>query len=279
MKDSLLLKSISVLLLILLASTVLYFGAEFLIPVTIASLLSMLFLPLCKKLERSGLAEGFAALTCVFIFLLIIGSLTALIYWQVTNIADDFENIKHRFADVINGALNYLHVSSDDQKKVMEKLKSGLGTAVGSFISFLTDFILVLVYIWMFLYFRQHVNKFIMMLIPASKKATAQKVIADAGKVAENYLLGYGKTIIALWILYGIGFSVLGIKNAILLAVICGLLELIPFVGNVFGVGLAMLMAVSQGGGTGMAVWAAGIYIVVQFLQTYILEPVYVGGV
>ena len=277
MKDSLLLKSISVILLILLASALLYFGKEFLIPVAVASLLAMLFLPMCRKLESKGFSKGWAALCCVILFLIIIGGLAALISWQITNFASDSANMKQRFNDMLNSVLSYLKVSPEDQQKASDNLKGAFASALGSALSFLTDFILILVYVYMFLYFRAHINKFFMMIVPAAKRAEAQKVINETGDVAENYLLGYGKTIIMLWILYGIGFSVLGIKNAILLAVICGILELIPFLGNVFGVGLSMLMAVSQGGGAGMAVWAAGIYIVVQFFQTYLLEPIFVG--
>lgn len=277
MKDSSLYKTVSILLIILLAFALLFFGKDFLIPVAVASILAMLFLPLCKKLESKGFSNGWAAFCCVILFLIIVGALSALITWQVTNFTADSANMKQRFHEMLNSVLQYLKVSPEDQQKATDNLKGAFAAALGSALSFLTDFILILVYVYLFLYFRAHINKFFMMIVPASKRAEAQKVIDQSGEVAEKYLTGYGKTIIMLWILYGIGFSVLGVKNAILLAVICGILELVPFLGNVFGVGLTMLMAVSQGGGAGLAVWAAGVYIVVQFFQTYLLEPIFVG--
>ena len=59
---------------------------------------------------------------------------------------------------------------------------------------------------------------------------------------------------------------------------LCGLLEIVPFVGNLTGNVLTILMAVSQGAGSGMVVGIIVTYAIVQFLQTYILEPLVVGA-
>ena len=84
--------------------------------------------------------------------------------------------------------------------------------------------------------------------------------------------------IVCLWILYGIGFSIVGIKHAIFFAILCGLLEIIPFVGNLTGTMLTMLMALTQGGGATMVLGVLATYMVVQFVQTYLLEPLVVGA-
>ena len=84
--------------------------------------------------------------------------------------------------------------------------------------------------------------------------------------------------IVCLWIMYSIGFSIVGVKYAILFAIICGLLEIVPFVGNLAGNLLTVLMVVVQGGGTGMVVGVVITYLIVQFLQTYLLEPLVVGA-
>ena len=84
--------------------------------------------------------------------------------------------------------------------------------------------------------------------------------------------------IVCLWIMYSIGFSIVGVKYAVLFAIICGLLEIIPFIGNLTGTLLAILMVVIQGGGTGMVLGVVVTYLIVQFLQTYLLEPLVVGA-
>ncbi len=80
-----------------------------------------------------------------------------------------------------------------------------------------------------------------------------------------------------LWVLYGIGFSVVGVESAIFFAVLCGLLEIIPFVGNLTGTCLTLLAVLAQGGDSKMLIGVLIVYGLVQFLQTYILEPLIVG--
>jgi predicted PurR-regulated permease PerM len=84
--------------------------------------------------------------------------------------------------------------------------------------------------------------------------------------------------IVGLWIMYSIGFSIVGVKFPVFFAIVCGLLEIVPFVGNLTGNLLTVLMVVLQGGGTGMIVGVLITYATVQFLQTYILEPLVVGA-
>jgi predicted PurR-regulated permease PerM len=96
--------------------------------------------------------------------------------------------------------------------------------------------------------------------------------------VAHQYLSGLSMMILMLWVLYGIGFSIVGIRNPLFFAVLCGMLEIVPFVGNLTGTTLTVVMALSQGGGGGMALGVLAVYLCVQFVQSYILEPLIVGA-
>jgi len=62
------------------------------------------------------------------------------------------------------------------------------------------------------------------------------------------------------------------------ITLLCGLLEIIPFIGNLTGTALTLIMALSQGGGANMAIGILITYGCVQFIQTYILEPLVVGA-
>ena len=62
------------------------------------------------------------------------------------------------------------------------------------------------------------------------------------------------------------------------ITMLCGLLEIVPFIGNLTGTALTLIMALSQGGGANMAIGILITYGCVQFIQTYILEPLVVGA-
>ncbi len=61
-------------------------------------------------------------------------------------------------------------------------------------------------------------------------------------------------------------------------AVLCGLLEIIPFVGNIIGTVLTALMVLVQGGETAVLAGVLVTYAVIQFFQSYVLEPFVVGS-
>lgn len=70
----------------------------------------------------------------------------------------------------------------------------------------------------------------------------------------------------------------MGVKQAIFLAILCGLLEMIPFVGNLTSSLLTILFSVAQGGDSRMVLGIILVYGTVQFTQTYLLEPMVVGN-
>lgn len=83
--------------------------------------------------------------------------------------------------------------------------------------------------------------------------------------------------IVMLWVMYGLGFWIVGLKGALLFAIICGILEIVPFLGNLIGNLIAVFAALVQGGDAGMVIGIIAVYLTVQFLQTYVLEPLVVG--
>lgn len=245
----------------------------------------MLLLPLSRRLEKKGLNKGGAATICLLVFLLSVSGVISLLIWQISDLASDFSQLEKKILSAIEQLKLFINselgISKAEQEKIIaEQQKSGKGTAtnaISGFMGVLIDIILVLVYSFLFIYFRNHLKIFIMKLTPVNEHEKTSKIIRDSSQVAHKYLTGMFMMIVILWILYGIGFSLAGIPNALFFAVLCGILEIVPFVGNLTGSGITLLMAISQGGGT-MAIGVIITYATVQFIQTYIIEPLVVGG-
>ena len=267
----------------------LYFAKPFLIPLCFGGLLAMLFLPVSHWLETKGFSKSLSILTCVLLFVAILGAIVWLITWQVTDLTNDMGNIEQKVNKMITDLKQSINkkfgISTKQQDEFLNSNQSGSGgmsstiSSIGSgLMSFLVDFILVLVYIFLFMFYRGHIKKFILQLIPARQKGNTEEIISGIKKVSQQYLAGLGLMIVGLWIMYSIGFSIVGVKFAIFFAILCGLLEIVPFVGNLAGNLLTVLMVVIQGGGTGMIIGVLITYAIVQFFQTYILEPLVVGA-
>jgi predicted PurR-regulated permease PerM len=282
-------RPVFVLFLFFLVIAAAYFAKPFLVPLCFGGLLAMLFLPVSRWLERKGFAKGLAILTCVIVFVAIVTGIVWLITWQVTDLASDVTNIEQKVNKMIGELKQFVNKKFGISPKQQDELlksngassagATGMLSNIGSgMMSFLVDFILVLVYIFLLMYYRGHIKKFVLQLIPAREKANAEEIISGIQKVSQQYLTGLSLMIVGLWIMYSIGFSIVGVQFAVFFAILCGLLEIIPFVGNLTGNILAVLMVIIQGGSTGMIVGVLITYAIVQFFQTYILEPLVVGA-
>jgi predicted PurR-regulated permease PerM len=284
-------RTIQILFLFFLIICGFYFAKPFLVPFSIAGILSMLLLPLSRRMESKGVNRALAAVISILLFLLVIAGILTLLGWQLSGLSSDLTQAEEKITKSVGQfrqmISNTLGIPPEKQKQMLQQQQSSGGGGgmrgvvsgiMGSIMSFLVDFIIVMVYIFLFLYFRSHIKKFIFKLVPAEKKNNAQTIITNAQKVAFKYLSGLAMMIVLLWIMYGIGFSIAGVKQPIFFAVLCGLLEIIPFVGNITGTSLTLLMGLTQGGGSGIIIGILVTYALVQFIQSYILEPLVVGA-
>lgn len=240
-------------------------------------------------MERKGIKRGLASFLCIALFLSLIAGILLLMSWQLSSLSENMDEMKDRLISLFNDMRVWLSksigVSYRQQEKIITEQTSTGATSAGSMamsfatgtFSILINALLVTVYMFLFLYYRSHIKNFILKLTDRSDKELADEIVHKSGQVAQKYLSGLGAMIFILWIMYGIGFSIIGVENAIFFAVLCGILEIIPFVGNLTGTSLTVLSVVVQGGDTRMIIWVLVTYFVVQFIQTYILEPLVVG--
>lgn len=258
-------------------------------PVCFAALLALLFLPLSRWLETKGISKGPSILICLLVLIAVVGGLLWLLSWQLTDLGSSLtdmdQKLRQAAGEFKKQITEKLGVSTKQVDNMVQKQQSsGKGAAsvianVGSSIfGFLVDTVLVFVYIFLFLYYRSHLKKFVFKLVNPQNQKKAADAMHKIQKVAQQYLAGMGMMIVALWILYGIGFSIIGVKHFLIFAILCGLLEIVPFVGNLTGNLITILMVLAQGGGSSMVLGVVITYAIVQFLQTYLLEPLVVGA-
>jgi predicted PurR-regulated permease PerM len=114
-------------------------------------------------------------------------------------------------------------------------------------------------------------------MAPTSKREEMQFVIYNATQVSQQYLLGLSKMIVLLWIMYAIGFSSIGVENAFFFAILCGFLEIVPYVGNITGTLLTVLVSAIHGASPTLLFGIVLVYGIVQLIQGWLLEPLILG--
>jgi predicted PurR-regulated permease PerM len=274
------------ILLIFLIIAGLFYAKEFLIPLSIGALFATLCLPLCSSMEKRKMPRGLAAFVCLMVLITGIAAVISLLGWQVNELTNDFTLLKLRFVEGTNKIQKYLldhfGISVEKQSQFVssqQPLVTGVIQRItGSLPAIFTHFILIQVYVVFFLYYRGHIKSFLIRLSAPSQRDEVNNVIHKIASISQQYLVGLSKMIGCLWLMYGFGFSVLGIKNALFFAFLCGLLEIIPFVGNITGTSITVMMAATHGAGLSVLAGIVITYAIIQFIQGWVLEPLIVGS-
>jgi len=273
------------ILLLFLVFGGLYYAKVFLMPLFIGGILATLFLPFCNWMERKKTPKGLAVFICLLALILLLASIVALLGWKIYDLLDDFAMVKKVSIEILNSIQlyisNHLDLSFKEQFQILKKEQPSYGTIMQmlaeSLASLFTNLILVLVYFLFLLYYRVHFKIFFLKQTAISQQGNMEDLIDSAAHISQQYLLGISKMILLLWIMYGIGFSVLGVENALFFAILCGLLEIIPYVGNITGTALTLIVAALHGANLSMLGGIILVYGVIQLIQGWVLEPLILG--
>lgn len=276
------------LLLLFLIFGGVHYAKAFLIPLSISGILATLFLPFCKWLEKK-IPKGLAVFVCLLTLLVVVITIGAFLGWQISELVNDIALIKQKTIDIFTKAQVYiienLGISLIDQTQLLKdeqpSVSGLLQMMLGSFVNLFTNFILILFYVFFLLYYRAHIKKFLLKLTAKEKKKEKKKemeqVIYETTHISQQYLVGLSKIIGCLWVMYGIGFSILGVPNALFFAILCGLLEIVPFIGNFTGTTLTVLVTATHGASLPLLGGIVLTYGLVQFIQGWVLEPLILG--
>jgi predicted PurR-regulated permease PerM len=279
----------NILLFAILISIVLYFGRQLFVLIIFAGFLATLMTPVSNKLENIRMSRVFSSLVSVLIIVIVIAGIIMLLSAQIANVIKDFPQIKSGLEKLIGDIQSWLAesmgLSLEEQSETIKKQISGAMSSAGTFVAgmvmgtfaFIGSFILVLVFIFLFLLHREKYENFVVMLYRQEKKREAKEIIEQVSKVAQQYLGGRLISILILAILYLIGFLLIGLENAALLAAITAIMTFIPYVGPVIG-GLVPFFMAIIGGSFNQALWVIVIISAAQVFDNYYIEPYVVGG-
>lgn len=273
------------LLVLFLIFTGLYLAKDLMMPLCIAGILATLFLPFCNWMERKKISRIIAIFFCLLLFLSLIFILIAILGFKISEILTDLAFIKQKAIASANQIQYYifdhLNISFDKQFEILKKEQPSysniLQTILGSVAYFFTTFILVLAYFVLLLLYRNHIKNFLLKITPDDQKSEMQNILYSAVRISYEYLIGLSKMIFLLWIMYAIAFNIIGIENAFFFAILCGLLEIVPYIGNITGTVLTVIFAAINGA---QPITLGAIIIsygVIQLIQTWFFEPLIIG--
>ncbi|MEX2369007.1 MAG: AI-2E family transporter [Candidatus Paceibacterota bacterium] len=122
------------------------------------------------------------------------------------------------------------------------------------------------------------IEQFIRLISPSAHEDYVSDLWHRSQRKIGLWLQGQFIVMFLVGLLVYIGLTIIGVPNALLLGILAGLFEIIPFVGPILAaipiVGFAALS-----GGLSLALMATGLFIIVQQIENNFLSPVVVNKV
>lgn len=276
------LRSTIILLGVILTCFLIYIGTEVFVPLGFAMLLAILFHPMVRKLEKRGVSRIISIICALIVGFLVVGGIIFFLITQFSNFSEALPQLKERFNELLLQLQTWLStefgVSTQRQlewiRQGTEKGTELLGTTFSAFTGALVIIFIIPVYVFLLLYYRPLLVRFIQEVFSGKDQdGTIAEVLAETKQVVQSYMIGLliETTIVAT--LNSIAYLIIGIEYAIVLGVICGLLNMIPYIGGLIGASVTAIIAIITGDSITPGIAVIGAYIVIQFIDNNILVP------
>lgn len=263
--------------LIVLAVLLLYFLREIVLMIFAALLLAVAFDRPIDALERRKVPRS---LGVIFVYLLLFSVIALLFYLVFPVLAAQIKNLVTNYSFYLETLSRILpRTEFIDLKDVFgqlaDKLTASADAVLGTLVAFfggIISFFTVLV-VAIFLNVQENgVKKFIFYLTPEEHQKYVLGLFDKIQQKVGSWV--WGKVILAfiIGILTFVGMSIMGIKYAVLLGFLAGLLNFIPLIGAFIAAVPAVLLALYESPLLAVAVVLFYIFINA-FLESFLLMP------
>jgi len=260
--------------------TLVILAKDILSPLIFSCLFAILLMPLARFFERRiRLPRGAAAMIAVILLLSVITLILYVIGSQIADLVKDWPAFQ---AQISRSLWNFrgwvsanfgitrrkqLNVVNSAASKVTSPDAAMLGTTLLSLSSILLFLVFTFIYTFFFLMYRRLILKFLESVFLNENKAKVHEIIEQVQMILRKYITGLliEMTIIATTV--SVTLSVLGVQYAILLGLITGICNLIPYLG-IFSAAVISATVTLGTAQNGNLVF----YVLVTFLVTHLVD-------
>ena len=282
-------KRIFTILLLVVIAAIIYLGSDILFPVVLAFIFGVLIRPIDSFFQRKWhFPKLLSVIITVAIAIIVFAGILFLLGLQLKEFFSDLPTLEKNMTKVIHDIGDWISqkfdVSYGKQEKIVKEnfMKGGNMFSMESFGSItgaLVNFILVPLYLFLFLFYRELLLGFLMKLVPAKSTERMQIVVNDIKVIIRMYILGLLLEIAVVAALTTLGLWLIGVKYALFLGLLVALLNLIPYVGILVANALSCLISLSNNPDIQQSVLGVIAVIgAVQLIDNNILLPRIVGS-
>lgn len=251
--------------------------------------------PLKKKKSVRGLAVALQGVIILVGLFIIVSLLVSVITKQAraANSEDVIEGIK-AYANSINelyreliDRLDKLNINSAEIKSSVDTFTNNLGkymlnlsSQLGSLANNLKDGLATAFFALIFsIYFlldmpklKKYWGRVLGIILPEKVKTTLDTLIKDADKVFSGYIRGQAIDAFMVGVVVSIVFSIIGIQYAIVIGLLIGLGNLIPYMGPIVGYSSIVIVGIATSDYKSMVIAAIAL-LIIQAIDGNLIYP------
>lgn len=252
--------------------------------------------PLISWIEKRGLKRKFGTAIVFVVFLVLFGYgvvlIAPILSEQVGEFVSDFPNyvetLELRMREIVSGSMfeSYYTSAMNSLDRMIGNIPTivldwigdssqqvvGVFSTISTVVSVIITFPVILFFM---LADKGKFKPFMMKIIPPVYREDSQMVSSRISNVVRSYIQGEILVALSLGILLFLGYLIIGLDYAFVLALIATVTAIIPFIGATIGVIPALIVAAFTS--PAMLLKMAIVWGVGQFIQGNIIEPNIMG--
>lgn len=279
-----------VLLSIIMLGYLAILGKSLLSPLFFSLLMAFLLLPLSNFLEQKlRFRRSISSISAVILMIAVLYSILYFLGNQLSELWADWpllvKQVTAAFHDIQLWISKTFHVNTYRQQSYLtDSLEKSLATSaivIGTTILTLSSSLLFLAFTLLFTFFilnyRSLLFNFLTTVFAEEHKTKVSEIVKEIQRIIRKYVTGLFLQMLIVSSLMIITLSLLGVKYAILLGLIAGIFNIIPYLGISTALIISTLITFATAGAS-QALFVVFAFIGVHTIDGNILMPLVVGS-
>lgn len=260
-----------------------YIGQEIIIPIIYATIVAILLNPVVNFLSRKKIKRIIGITLIVAATIFVAFGIVYLISTQISMFSEAYPQLKQKFAVTNFQTVHWISATFKiSEQQISRWLNETEIDVIRNFASseslsqaghMIMVGILLPVYLFMILYYKQLLLEFTKKLFIAQHQVAVADVLSNTKKIIQSYLVGLFFELLIIATLNSTGLLLLGIDYAIILGIIGAILNIIPYIGGIMAVSLPVLMAYITKDSLSYPLLVILLYAIIQFIDNHLIIP------
>lgn len=169
-----------------------------------------------------------------------------------------------------NIGANFQNILGQIESRLSQAASSIFTTTINIFGGFISAIVILFIAFYLSVQ-EKGIKTFLMSLIPVKRQSNIADLIEKIEKKIGGWMRGQILLMIIVGFLVFLGLYLLGVKYALTLALIAGILEIVPYIGPVVSAIPAIILSFIQS--PILALLVIILYVIVQQLEAYVFTP------